>query len=94
MGFEVTDNDLASGIRAMIPPLFPDGKFVGKESYAAFLAQQNLSIPEYESEMSRLVLFAKLRQILVEGTVVSNRQIEQEYKRRSDKSFCQLSCRP
>ena len=85
LGLKASDEDTFNAIRTSIPQLFPDGKFVGKESYAAFLAQQNLSIPEYESEMSRLVLFAKLRQILVEGTVVSNRQIEQEYKRRSDK---------
>ena len=85
LGLKASDEDTFNAIRTSIPQLFPDGKFVGKESYAAFLAQQNLSIPEYESEMSRLVLFAKLRQILVEGTVVSNQQIEQEYKRRSDK---------
>ena len=85
LGLKASDEDTFNAIRTSIPQLFPDGKFVGKDSYAAFLAQQNLSIPEYESEMSRLVLFAKLRQILVEGTVVSNRQIEQEYKRRSDK---------
>ena len=85
LGLKASDEDTFNAIRTSIPQLFPDGKFVGKDSYAAFLAQQNLSIPEYESEMSRLVLFAKLRQILVEGTVVSNQQIEQEYKRRSDK---------
>src|SRR5215467_15352055 len=31
MGFEVSDSELASGIRAIMPSLFPEGKFLGKD---------------------------------------------------------------
>jgi len=85
MGFEISDNDLASGIRAMIPNLFPDGKFVGKEAYAGYLAQQNLSIEEFELNMQRQLLLTRLRQVVLEGIVVTPQEIEQEYKNRFSK---------
>jgi peptidyl-prolyl cis-trans isomerase D len=84
MGFKISDNDLISGIRALIPSLFTDGKFVGKEAYAGFLAQQNLSIEEFELNMQRQLLLTRLRQVVLEGTVVSPQEIEQEYHKKND----------
>src|ERR1041385_4156913 len=84
LGFQISDNDLISGIRTMMPSLFPDGKFLGKEAYAGFLAQQNLSIEEFEANMERQLLLTRLRQIVLEGTVVSPQEIEQEYHRKND----------
>jgi len=40
LGFEVSDNDVRAQIQQMIPNLFPDGKFAGKDAYAAVLAEQ------------------------------------------------------
>ncbi|MGA2740273.1 MAG: peptidylprolyl isomerase [Bryobacteraceae bacterium] len=85
LGFKVSDADLAAGIRQMIPQLFPDGKFAGKDAYAQLLAQQNLTIPQFEDDMARQLLITKLRNVALEGTVVTPQEIEQEYKRRNDK---------
>ena len=85
MGFEVSEAEIAAGIKSILPQLFPDGKFVGKETYAAFLAQQNLSIEEFESNMQRQLLRERLRRVVLEGTVVSPQEIEQEYHRKHDK---------
>jgi len=85
MGFEVTDDDLRQTIQMMMPQLFPDGKFAGKEAYAAFLGQQQLSIQEFEADLRRQILVSKLRQVALEGTVVSNREIEQAYHDKNDK---------
>ena len=35
LGLQVSDAEMAEAIRQMVPSLFPDGKFVGKEAYAA-----------------------------------------------------------
>ncbi|MBZ5596574.1 MAG: peptidylprolyl isomerase [Acidobacteriia bacterium] len=85
LGLKVSDEDTSNAIRMAIPQLFQDGKFAGREAYAAFLAQQNLTIPEFESEMARQVLINRLRIVAVEGTVVTPAEIEQEYHRRQDK---------
>src|SRR5437867_13082023 len=35
LGFKVSDEDTFNAIRTSIPQLFPDGKFVGRDTYAA-----------------------------------------------------------
>ncbi len=85
LGFQVTDAQVIEAIQQLVPNLFPDGKFVGRDYYAAFLAQQNLTIPEFEADMKRQLLATRLRQVAVEGTVVTPLEIEQEYRKRNEK---------
>src|SRR5450755_397803 len=85
LGFKVSEEDLAAGIRQTIPQIFPDGKFAGKDAYAQLLAQQNMTIPQFEDEMGRQLLITKLRNVALEGTVVTPQEIDQEYRRRNDK---------
>jgi peptidyl-prolyl cis-trans isomerase D len=85
LGLRVSDEDTSTAIRMSRPDLFPEGKFVGREAYAAALAQQNLTIPEFESQFADNVLISRLTQIVVEGTVVTPGEVEQEYRRLNDK---------
>jgi peptidyl-prolyl cis-trans isomerase D len=85
LGFEVTDSQMVDAIKQYVPNLFQDGRFVGKEAYAALLAQQNLSIPEFERTIRRQLLITRLRDVALEGTVVTPQEIEQEYKRKNEK---------
>ena len=85
LGFQVTDAQLADGIRQNFPTLFPDGKFVGPDMYAGFLAQQNLTIAEFEADVRRQMLITRLRGVAYEGTIVTPREIEQEYRKKNEK---------
>jgi peptidyl-prolyl cis-trans isomerase D len=85
LGFEVTDDQISDAIRQYVPNLFQDGKFVGKDMYAAFLAQQNMTIPEFESDMRRQMLITRLRSVALEGTIVTPQEIEQEYKKKNER---------
>ena len=55
LGLQVSDAEVAESIRQLVPSLFPDGKFVGKEAYAAMLAQQNMTIDQFETDLKRQV---------------------------------------
>jgi peptidyl-prolyl cis-trans isomerase D len=85
LGFEVSDQELRDSIRQMAPNLFPNGTFVGKEAYASMLAQQGVSIPEFEDDLRRQILITRLRNIAVEGTVVSPAEVEQEFQKKFEK---------
>jgi peptidyl-prolyl cis-trans isomerase D len=85
LGYQVTDAEMAEAIRQYVPALFPDGKFVGKDLYASYLGQQNLSIQEFEDTMRRQLLITRLRNIAVEGTIVTPAEIESEYRKRNEK---------
>ncbi len=86
IGLRVSDDETATAIRNTLPQqLFKDGK-VDTNLYASVLAEQNMTIPQFESEMARSVLVARLRQVISEGTVVAPAEVEQEYKRRTEKA--------
>jgi peptidyl-prolyl cis-trans isomerase D len=85
LGIRVTDQDTYNAIRVMAPSLFPGGQFVGRETYAAMLAQQNLTIPDFESSVTRQIMISRLQDIVVSGVIVTPSEIEQEYRRRNEK---------
>jgi peptidyl-prolyl cis-trans isomerase D len=85
LGFEITDSQISEAIKSYVPALFQDGKFVGKEAYASLLSQQNLTIPEFENEMRRQLLITRLRDVALEGTIVTPQEIEAEYRKKNEK---------
>jgi peptidyl-prolyl cis-trans isomerase D len=85
LGFQVTDADLAETIRQTVPSLFQDGRFVGRDAYAAMLAQQNISVAEFESDLRRQLLITRLREVAIEGTIVTPLEIENAYRKKNEK---------
>lgn len=85
LGFRVTDADVAETIRTLIPALYQGGRFVGTEAYAAMLAQQNVSIAEFEGDIRRQLLATRLRDLVLHGSVVTTSEIEEEYRLRNEK---------
>lgn len=85
LGFQVSDAELAATIRQVLPNLFPDGKFVGQDQYAALLAQQNMTIEQFESDLRRQILITRLRDVAIEGTIVTPEEIEVAYKKKAEK---------
>ena len=85
LGMQVSDTEVVELIRQTIPNLFPDGKFVGKDIYAAMLAQNNMTIEEFEADLKRQVLITRLRDIAMEGTIVTPLEIEQAFRKKNDK---------
>jgi peptidyl-prolyl cis-trans isomerase D len=86
LGIRANDQDVYNAIRVMAPSLFPGGQFVGRDAYAAMLAQQNLTIPEFEGGVARDIMVSRLQDIVVSGMVVTPAEIEQEYRRRNEKA--------
>jgi peptidyl-prolyl cis-trans isomerase D len=85
LGFQVTDSDVREAIRQTVPALFPGGNFVGKDAYAAMLAQQNLSIAEFENDLRRQILVTRLRNIALEGMVVSPAEVQAAFIKKNEK---------
>jgi peptidyl-prolyl cis-trans isomerase D len=85
IGLVATDAQVSDAIHQYVPALFQDGRFAGTQAYAAFLAQQNMTIPEFENEIRRQLLVTRMRDIAVQGVIVTPQEIEQEYRRRNEK---------
>jgi peptidyl-prolyl cis-trans isomerase D len=85
MGLTVSENDLAQSIKSSFPQLFPDGKFIGTETYANFLAQNGNTVAEFEANLRRDILRARLKQMSADGVVVAPKEVEDEYRATSEK---------
>jgi len=84
MGFITTEADTADAIRSMLPNLFPGGQF-NAATYEAFLRQQNLTVPEFEANVQKQLLLTRLRNVILEGMIVTNEEVDKEYRRRNEK---------
>jgi peptidyl-prolyl cis-trans isomerase D len=83
MGFTISEDELGNALRSMLGNLLQGG--FDKERYAAFLAQQNLTVADFESNVRKQMLLTKLRNIVLEGVVVTPDEIESEFRRRNEK---------
>ncbi|MEZ5354202.1 MAG: peptidylprolyl isomerase [Bryobacteraceae bacterium] len=86
MGFSVSNDEVVSEIKTLMPQLFQGGEFVGKEAYQAYLSQMNLSIGEFEGKVRQQVLLDKLQRLAFDGIIVAPAEVESEYQKRNEKS--------
>lgn len=84
MGFTVTEDELATALRSMLTQLFPTGEF-DRQVYERFLAQQGLTVAEFERNIRSNLLLLKLQNIVLEGTVVTPQEVSEAFHAKNDK---------
>jgi peptidyl-prolyl cis-trans isomerase D len=84
-GFHVTDEELAKTIRQLLPMLYENGKFIGKEAYASVVERLNLTIPQFESDVRKQMLASRLESLVLEGVIVTPAEIEEAFRRAKEK---------
>ncbi|MBI4892194.1 MAG: peptidyl-prolyl cis-trans isomerase [Acidobacteria bacterium] len=85
MGIKITDAQLAQIVHTLVPQLWQDGKFVGKEIYAQMLSQQGMTIPQFEENVRAQALQSRLETLALEGIIVTPADVENEFKHRNEK---------
>lgn len=82
MGFNVTDQEVQSEIRR-IPELFPNGQFVGQETYEAMIQQsQNMGAQQWEQTVVKPgILIRKLLTAVSGSIAVTDRDVAEAYQR-------------
>lgn len=86
-GLRVTDEDINVAVQNQLPPgFFADGKLVKQAELEAALAQQGMTIADVRNDIARQLLVTRLRDIALEGTIVSPQEVEKEYRLRNEKA--------
>lgn len=82
----VSDEEVAQRIYS-IPALQENGVFIGPQRYQQLLSSQRppVSSSEFEESVRRSLVVEKLRQTITEWLSVSDKELEEEYRRRNDK---------
>jgi len=86
LGLNVTDADVAEAITASpaLAPMFNNGQF-NKQAYENYLAQQGLTISEFESNFKKQMLHTMLDNIALNGIIVTPQEVKEAYKKKYEK---------
>jgi peptidyl-prolyl cis-trans isomerase D len=85
LGLNVTPLEVEQKI--LENPVFREnGNFIGRDRYQAILSQNNLTIEDFESNVANEILNDKLKSFLTAAITVSDKDVEEEYKRRNEKA--------
>lgn len=86
VGVKVSDVEVAQRIYA-IPAFQENGAFIGQTRYQQLLASQSppLSTSEFEESVRRSLVMEKLRASITDWLSVSDKELQDEYRRRNDK---------
>jgi peptidyl-prolyl cis-trans isomerase D len=85
LGLSVTPSEVEQKI--LENPVFREnGNFIGKERYQVILAQNNLTIEDFESNVANEILNDKLKSFITAAINVTDKDVEEEYKRRNEKA--------
>ena len=85
LGIQVSDEEVDNAIMDQVPPQFvKDGK-VDVGMLNAMLAQEGATLAMMKADMAKQLAVNKLRQIVSQGVIVSPREVENEYRRRTEK---------
>lgn len=85
MGLEVSNPELVAALQS-VPDLYQNGKFVGMQTYEAMLAEQGLTIPEFESQLRESVLVQKLRDAVTDAIQVTPDEVHEAFLRQNAKA--------
>lgn len=85
IGFRINNQELADNIIAQIPQLVEGGKFVGNQTYAAYLSQMNMTIPQFEENFRKQMLLTRLQNMVLEGIIVTPSEVEDTFKKNNEK---------
>lgn len=88
LGLTVTDADVQSFLHKgqFGQFIFPNGKYIGDEQYAALIDQYfHLSTTDFESQLRDQILSERLRSLVTAGVTVSDDEIRDEYRKHNIK---------
>jgi len=84
-GFHISDEELAKSIQSLLPMLYENGKFLGKDAYASILGRLNMTIPQFEGDVRKQMLSTRLESMVLEGIVVSPAEVEEAFRKSNEK---------
>ena len=86
LGIVTSDEEVRTRIATM-PGLVENGQFIGEQRYRQLLQMQNppMTAHDYEEQIRQGLTLAKLHSALTNWITVSDKELEDEYRRRNEK---------
>jgi peptidyl-prolyl cis-trans isomerase D len=84
LGIYADSNDVRQYLETGAPAtvLFPNGKFVGDQQYAAIIASRfNISVEEFEKSVRQDIIVRRLEALITAGVTVSDQEVRDTYRK-------------
>ncbi|HUV68340.1 MAG TPA: peptidylprolyl isomerase [Terracidiphilus sp.] len=84
LGIRATDEDVSAYLRTgpTGEVLFPDGKFIGDEQYAALISERlNMSVKDFENSIKTDIIVRRLQALISGSVTVSDQEVREAYRR-------------
>ena len=84
LGIYADSNDVRQYLETGAPAtvLFPNGKFVGDQQYAAIIASRfNISVEEFEKSVRQDIIVRRLEALITAGVTVSDQEVRDAYRK-------------
>jgi peptidyl-prolyl cis-trans isomerase D len=87
MGFRATDEDVRDELQhgQYAALFFPGGKFIGQQAYENLLGQNDVTVLQFEEGVKDNILITKLRNLVAASASVTDKEVRQEFEKRSTK---------
>jgi len=84
LGIDATANELQQKIFAL--PYFQDNGNFAFNRYKTILEQNGMTVPQFEDGVREEIIQEKLKNLITDSVTVSEREVEEEFRDRSEKS--------
>jgi peptidyl-prolyl cis-trans isomerase D len=85
LGLEVTPEEIQQSVLSN-PAFLSGGSFVGLQRYEEMLQQANWTAERYETAVKNDLLISKAMNFITAGVAVTDKEAEEEYRRRNEKA--------
>ena len=85
LGLRVSDAEIQDKILA-IPVLIENGQFIGHARYQALLAQNGVTVEDFENQVRSQILTEKMQSLIGASVSVTDKEAEEEYRKRNEKA--------
>ena len=80
LGYTVSDAELANTIQSI-----GNGQFSDHAAYERFVAEQGMTIPQFEENLRKIALQLRLQNVILQGVIVTGGEITHEFTQRNEK---------
>lgn len=85
LGLSVSSTEIEQKI--LENPVFREGgNFIGLTRYQTILEQNNMTVEEFEASVREDILMEKLRSFIGAGVAITDKEVEDEYRKRNEKA--------
>jgi peptidyl-prolyl cis-trans isomerase D len=84
LGLDATSNEIQQRILAL--PYFQDNGSFAFNRYQAILEQNGMTVQQFEDSVREEIIQDKLRNLITDSVIVSEKEVEEEYRNRNEKA--------